>query len=126
MQFCQGLTDKETAYQVSLKEPKNIEKAIYGIRWFQHVRQAIFGEKREYFYLRTGLSTIQMAKVVKTIVVQSSTDQDSMHMDMREENPSSEAHTYSGSSDQSCKVCNGSEPKVAVNQLSRDMTKPTK
>ena len=27
MQFCQGLTDKETTYPVSLKEPKNIEDA---------------------------------------------------------------------------------------------------
>ena len=46
MQFCQGLTDKEIAYQVSLKEPKNTDNAIHGVRWCQCMRKAIFGKKK--------------------------------------------------------------------------------
>ena len=45
MKFCQGLIDTETAYHISMKEPKNIEDAIHGVRWCQHVREAIFGRK---------------------------------------------------------------------------------
>ena len=62
MQFCQGLADKETAYQVSLKEPKNIDDAIHGVRWCQHVRKVIFGTKRS----EDRFIEKQMGKVAKT------------------------------------------------------------
>ena len=113
MQFCQGLTDKETAYQVSLKEPKNIDDAIHGVRWCQHVRKAIFGKKRseDRFIEKPGGQSSKDHEV-------SSMDKDFGHMDMKEKDPSSEGSTHCGSKDQSNQVTKGSEPEiVTVRQL---------
>ena len=92
MRFCQGLTDKETAYQISLKEPKNIDDAICGIRWCQHVRKAIFGKKRseDRFIEKPGGQSSKDHEA-------SSIDKDFVHMDMREKDPSSEGSTHCGS-----------------------------
>ena len=113
MQFCQGLTDKETAYQVSLKEPKNIDDAIHGVRWCQHVRKAIFGKKRseDRFIEKPGGQSSKDHEV-------SSIDKDFGHMDMTEKDSSSEGSTHCGSKDRSSQVTKGSEPEiVTVRQL---------
>ena len=107
MQFCQGLTDKETAYQVSLKAPKNIADANHGVRWCQHVRKAIFGKKmsEDRFIEKPGGQSSKDHEV-------SSIDKDFGHIDMGETDPSSEGSTYCGSKDQSSQVTMGSEPKI--------------
>ena len=121
MQFCQGLTDKETAYQVdketayqvSLEEPKNIDDAIHGVRWRQHVRKAIFGKKRseDRFIEKPGGQNSKDHEV-------SSIDKDFGHMDMREKDSSSEGSTHCGLKDQSSPVTKGPEPEiVTVRQL---------
>ena len=41
MKFCQGLTDAETAYQVSMQEPKNMEMTLHGVWLCRHLREAM-------------------------------------------------------------------------------------
>ena len=106
-ELIQSLTDKETACQVSLKEPKNIDNAIHGVRWCQHMRKAIFGKKRpeDRFIEKPGGQNSKDHEV-------SSIDKDFGHMDMREKDPSSEVSTYSGSKDQSSQVTKGSKSEI--------------
>ena len=113
MRFCQGLTDHETIYQISLMEPKNIDDAIHGVRWCQHVRKAIFGKRRseDRFIEKPGGQSSKDHEV-------SSIDQDFRHMNMREKDPSSEGSTFCDTKDQSSQVTKGSEPEIVnVSQL---------
>ena len=46
VRFCQGLTDKEASHHVCMQEPKSMEQALNGIKWYQYVHQSIYTENR--------------------------------------------------------------------------------
>ena len=48
MRFCQGLTDKEASHHVCIQEPKSMEQALNGIKWYQYVHQSMYtGTRRD-------------------------------------------------------------------------------
>ena len=48
VRFCQGLTDKEAGHHVCIQEPKSMEQALNGIKWYQYVHQSIYtGTRRD-------------------------------------------------------------------------------
>ena len=48
VRFCQGLTDKEAGHHVCIQEPKSIEQALNGIKWYQYVHQSMYtGTRRD-------------------------------------------------------------------------------
>ena len=42
VRFCQGLTDKEAGHHVCIQEPKSMEQALNGIKWYQYVHQSMY------------------------------------------------------------------------------------
>ena len=42
VRFCQGLTDKEARHHVCIQEPKSMEQALNGIKWYQYVHQSMY------------------------------------------------------------------------------------
>ena len=46
VRFCQGLTYKEAGHHVCMQEPKSIEQALNGIKWYQYVHQSMYTETR--------------------------------------------------------------------------------
>ena len=42
VRFCQGLTDKEAGHHVCIQEPKSMEQALNGIKWYQYVHQPMY------------------------------------------------------------------------------------
>ena len=54
VRFCQGLTDKEAGHHVCIQEPKSMEQALNGIKWYQYVHQSMYtgthrdSQSREY------------------------------------------------------------------------------
>ena len=46
VRFCQGLTDKEAGHHVCMQEPKSMEQALNGIKWYQYVHQSMYTENR--------------------------------------------------------------------------------
>ena len=46
VRFCQGLTDKEAGHHVCIQEPKSMEQALNGIKWYQYVHQSMYHENR--------------------------------------------------------------------------------
>ena len=48
VRFCQGLTDKEAGHHVCIQEPKSMEQALNGIKWYQYVHQSMYtGTRRD-------------------------------------------------------------------------------
>ena len=48
MRFCQGLSDKEAGHHVCIQEPKSMEQALNGIKWYQYVHQSMYtGTRRD-------------------------------------------------------------------------------
>lgn len=47
VRFCQGLADKEAGHHVCIREPKSIEEALNGVKWYQYVHQSMYGENRK-------------------------------------------------------------------------------
>ena len=46
VRFCQGLTDKEAGHHVCIQEPKSMEQALNGIKWYQYVHQSMYTGRR--------------------------------------------------------------------------------
>ena len=44
VRFYQGLTDKEASHHVCMQEPKSMEQALNGIKWYQYVHQSMYTE----------------------------------------------------------------------------------
>ena len=44
MRFCQGLAYKEAGHHVCIREPKSIEEALNGVKWYQYVHQSMYGD----------------------------------------------------------------------------------
>ena len=42
VRFCQGLTDKEAGHHVCIQEPKSMDQALNGIKWYQYVHQSMY------------------------------------------------------------------------------------
>ena len=42
VRFCQGLTDKEAGHHVCIQEPKSMEQALNGIKWYQYVHKSMY------------------------------------------------------------------------------------
>ena len=47
VRFCQGLADKEAGHHVCIREPKSIEEALNGVKWYQYVHQSMYGDNRK-------------------------------------------------------------------------------
>ena len=46
VRFCQGLADNDAGHHVCMKEPRTIEDALNGVKWYQYVHQSMFGDSR--------------------------------------------------------------------------------
>ena len=99
MQFCQGLTDKEAAYQVSLKEHKDIDEAIHSVRWCQHVRQEVFGKTSSNDGSVQKSEQQSGEKQVQGYQEGCTENQDFSHKSKREEVLSSEGRIYWGTTE---------------------------
>ena len=99
MRFCQGLTDKEAAYQVSLKEPKDIDEAIHSVRWCQHVRQVVFGKTSANDGSVQKSEQQSGEKQVQGYQEGCTENQDFSHESKRGEVLSSEEHIYWGTTE---------------------------
>ena len=96
IQFCQGLTDKEAAYQVSLKEPKDKDEAIHSVRWCQHVRQVLFGKTSANGGSVQKSKQQSGEKQVQGYQEGCTENKDFSHKSKRDEVLSSEEHIYWG------------------------------
>ena len=64
IRFCEGLLDREAGLHVGMDKPANIEQAINGIRWYQHLQQSVYGKsnkrdqrKQEEVYVKAAQET---------------------------------------------------------------------
>ena len=64
IRFCEGLLDREAGLHVGMDKPANIEQAINGIRWYQHLQQSVYGKsnkrdqrKQEEVYVKVAQET---------------------------------------------------------------------